>query len=69
MTANLRATAEVADAIGGGDFTMNAKRLSDKDILGISLERMTNNLRATAHVADAIADGDLTTEIKRLSDK
>jgi len=48
MTANLRATALVADAIGGGDFTMEAKRLSDKDTLGISLERMTNNLRGTA---------------------
>ena len=69
MTANLRATATVADAIGGGDFTMAAKRLSDKDTLGISLERMTTNLRATAKVADAIAEGDLSAEVKRLSDK
>jgi methyl-accepting chemotaxis protein len=69
MTANLRTTAHVADAIAGGDFTMEAKRLSDKDTLGISLERMTTNLRATAKVADAIADGDLTTEVRRLSDK
>ena len=69
MTANLRTTANVADAIAGGDFTMEARRLSDKDALGISLERMTANLRATANVADTIADGDLTTEVKRLSDK
>jgi methyl-accepting chemotaxis protein len=69
MTANLRATANVADAIGGGDFTMEAKRLSDKDTLGISLERMTANLRTTARIADAIGAGDLTTEVKRLSDK
>ena len=69
MTANLRATANVADAIGGGDFTMEAKRLSDRDVLGISLERMTANLRTTAKVADAIGGGDLTTEVRRLSDK
>jgi methyl-accepting chemotaxis protein len=69
MTANLRATVNVAEAISGGDFTTEIKRLSDKDALGIALERMTTNLRATAKVADAIADGDLTTEAKRLSDK
>ena len=69
MTANLRATAQVADAIGGGDFTMDARRLSDKDTLGISLERMTANLRAMAKVADAIAEGDLSTDTRRLSDK
>ncbi len=69
MTANLRATVNVAEAISGGDFTTEVKRLSDEDTLGIVLQRMTTNLRATAKVADAIADGDLTAEAKRLSDK
>lgn len=69
MTRNLRATAAVADAIAGGDFSNDTKRLSDKDTLGISLERMTANLRSTARVANAIAEGDLTTDVRRLSDK
>jgi methyl-accepting chemotaxis protein len=69
MTANLRGTVNVADAIAGGDFSNEVRRLSEKDTLGIALERMTANLRTTANVADAIADGDLTTEAKRLSDK
>jgi methyl-accepting chemotaxis protein len=53
MTANLNATASVADAIAQGDLTTNAKRLSDKDRLGIALETMIARLRAV--VADAIA--------------
>jgi methyl-accepting chemotaxis protein len=69
MTTNLRATVGIADAIAGGDFMNDVRRLSDKDSLGIALERMTANLRATASVADAIADGNLTTEARRLSDK
>ncbi len=34
MTANLNATAAVADAIAAGDLTVEAKRLSDEDRLG-----------------------------------
>ncbi|HEY5798126.1 MAG TPA: methyl-accepting chemotaxis protein, partial [Bosea sp. (in: a-proteobacteria)] len=45
MTANLNATAAVADAIANGDLTVQAKRLSDKDTLGISLENMLEKLR------------------------
>ncbi len=45
MTANLNATAAVADAIANGDLTVEAKRLSDKDTLGISLENMLEKLR------------------------
>jgi len=45
MTANLNATAAVADAIANGDLTVDAKRLSDKDTLGISLENMLDKLR------------------------
>ncbi len=45
MTGALRATAKVADAIAGGDLTVEAKRLSDKDTLGMALERMLEKLR------------------------
>jgi methyl-accepting chemotaxis protein len=45
MTVNLNATAKVADAIAGGNLTIDAKRLSEKDTLGIALERMVEKLR------------------------
>nr|WP_241003991.1 methyl-accepting chemotaxis protein [Magnetospirillum aberrantis] len=51
MTANLRATAGVAERIAQGDLTVQAKRLSDKDVLGIALETMVEKLREV--VADA----------------
>ena len=50
-------------------MSVEAKPLSDKDTLGLAMQRMTANLRATAKVADAIAQGDLTVEAKPLSDK
>ncbi|WP_026607114.1 HAMP domain-containing methyl-accepting chemotaxis protein [Methylocapsa acidiphila] len=53
MTANLSATAAVADEIAAGNLTVAAKRLSDKDRLGLALERMVEKLRAI--VADAIS--------------
>jgi methyl-accepting chemotaxis protein len=56
MTANLRATAEVANAIAGGDLTTAAKRLSDKDTLGIALERMLDKLRTVVTEASNAAD-------------
>jgi methyl-accepting chemotaxis protein len=52
MTANLNATAAVADAIAGGDLTVEAKRSSDKDRLGIALEQMLGSLRKV--VSEAI---------------
>ncbi len=45
MTANLRATAAVANSVAEGDLTIEAKPLSDKDELGIALERMVLKLR------------------------
>jgi methyl-accepting chemotaxis protein len=69
MTAALRGTVKIADAIADGDFSHQVERLSDRDSLGTALQRMTENLRATARIADAIADGELTTEAKRRSDK
>jgi methyl-accepting chemotaxis protein len=56
MTANLRATAGIADAIAGGDLTVVARPLSDKDTLGIALERMLGKLRTV--VTDASAAGE-----------
>ncbi len=69
MTANLRATATVADTIAQGDLTVEAKPLSSKDMLGLAMQRMTANLRETAKMADTIAQGDLTVEAKPLSGK
>jgi len=45
MVVTLNASAFVADAIASGDLTVEAKRLSDKDTLGIALERMLEKLR------------------------
>ncbi|MFT0877836.1 methyl-accepting chemotaxis protein [Rhodopseudomonas sp. G2_2311] len=45
MTANLNATAAVANEIAEGNLTADAKRLSDKDTLGIALEQMIHKLR------------------------
>ncbi|EJC81214.1 methyl-accepting chemotaxis protein [Rhizobium leguminosarum bv. trifolii WSM2297] len=69
MTANLRATAALADQIATGDLSTDAKPLSDKDTLGIAMQSMISNLRTTAGIADQIANGDLTVSPKPLSDK
>jgi methyl-accepting chemotaxis protein len=66
MTANLRATAQVADAIADGDLSVEAKPLSDKDALGLALQRMTEKLRAV--VADSLsAAGQVSTGAEQLS--
>ena len=69
MTANLRATAAVADRVAQGDLSTDAKPLSDKDTLGLAMQSMITNLRTTASVANQIANGDLTITPKPLSDK
>jgi methyl-accepting chemotaxis protein len=56
MTANLNATAKVADAISNGDLTVEAKRLSDKDTLGIALQNMLERLIGI--VTEAISASD-----------
>jgi methyl-accepting chemotaxis protein len=56
MTANLNATAAVADAISNGDLTVEAKRLSDKDTLGIALENMVAKLRTIVSQAIQAAE-------------
>ena len=52
MTLNLQATANVADAIAGGDLTVDAKPLSDKDTLGLALKGMVEKLRVV--VSDSL---------------
>ena len=52
MTANLNTTAAVANEIANGNLTVEAKRLSDVDTLGIALERMVEKLRQI--VAEAL---------------
>ena len=53
MTANLRATAAIAEKISEGDLTVRPTPLSDKDTLGIALQAMVERLRSV--VADAAA--------------
>ena len=45
MTVNLNATAALANQIAQGDLMVEAKPLSDKDTLGLALERMVEKLR------------------------
>lgn len=56
MTENLRATAKIADAIADGELTTEAKRRSDKDAIGIALERMLSRLRTVVTEASNAAD-------------
>ncbi|XUY29218.1 methyl-accepting chemotaxis protein [Agrobacterium sp. rho-8.1] len=56
MTGNLRNTAAVANEIADGNLTVTPRPLSDKDTLGISLQRMVERLRGV--VADALAAAD-----------
>ncbi len=56
MTANLRETAEVADAIAGGDLAVTVTRRSDSDTLGIALGSMVEKLRDIVTDANGAAD-------------
>jgi len=52
MTMNLNAMAAVANEIANGNLIVEAKRMSDKDTLGMALERMVEKLRQI--VAEAL---------------
>jgi methyl-accepting chemotaxis protein len=69
VTESLRGVAHVASQVADGDLSVKPKALSDKDVLGQSLQRMVSSLSSSAAVAERIAAGDLTVEPKRLSDK
>ncbi len=62
MVKNLNATAAIAAEIAEGDLTVQPKPLSEKDILGQSLETMVERLRAV--VADAIAASDNVSSVR-----
>jgi methyl-accepting chemotaxis protein len=56
MVENLRATAHVADKIADGDLSIDAKPLSEKDVLGLSLQRMLAKLREVVREASAASE-------------
>ena len=56
MTENLRVTAAMADKVADGDLTVQPKPLSDKDTLGLALERMVDRLRSV--VSNALSASD-----------
>lgn len=53
MVANLRTNAGLADRVADGDLTVEPKPLSDKDTLGLALQRMVQRLESV--VTDASA--------------
>jgi methyl-accepting chemotaxis protein len=53
MVEGLRASAAIAEQIANGDLTVTPKPLSDKDTLGLALEKMVSRLREV--IADVIA--------------
>ncbi|MEH3124207.1 MAG: methyl-accepting chemotaxis protein [Sphingomonas phyllosphaerae] len=55
MTVNLRKSAALADAIAGGDLTVDHQPLSDKDKLGHALVTMVERLRGVVGDASAAA--------------
>jgi methyl-accepting chemotaxis protein len=61
MIANLRATAIVADQIADGDLTVQPKPQSDKDTLGLAMQRMVERLRSVVGNAliasDSVSSG------------
>ena len=57
MNTSLAQMADVADRIAQGDLTVDAKRRSDTDRLGISLEKMIEKLREVMGGASASAYG------------
>jgi len=56
MVDNLEAAAAVATKISEGDLTVQAKVLSDRDVLGQSLQRMLQNLQNTVREVASAAD-------------
>lgn len=61
MIQNLQGTADTAIRISEGDLTVEAKLLSEKDLLGTALQKTPHNLRSTvrevSNAADNVASG------------
>jgi len=69
MTNNLKKAASIATSISEGDLSIEAKPLSERDVLGNAQQQMLDNLKKAAGVAVSISDGDLTVEATAHSDK
>ncbi|MFZ5775006.1 MAG: methyl-accepting chemotaxis protein, partial [Thermodesulfobacteriota bacterium] len=68
LVSNLRETAGIAEQIAMGNLEVEARVLSDKDLLGKSLQKVVDNLKNTAALAESISQGDLSVEAAPLSD-
>jgi len=66
MVVNLKGVAHVAASISAGDLTVEAKSLSDKDVLGQALIKMLDNLRKTVSEVAAAA-GNVASGSEQLS--
>jgi len=66
---NFKNTSGMAERIALGDLDVQAKILSEKDVLGKALAKMVENLKQTAAKAEQIAEGDLRGDVALLSDK
>ncbi len=69
MKDTIGATVRVAEKIAEGDLSVKVNILSEKDMLGKSLDRMVCNLKEAVEVAEKIAQGDLTVQAKAFSDR
>ena len=66
---NFKETSGMAERIALGDLDVQARILSEKDVLGKALARMVENLKQTADKAEQIAEGNLLGDVTLLSDK
>ena len=66
---NFKDVSGMAERIAMGDLEVQARILSEKDVLGKALAKMVENLKQTAAKAEQIAEGDLRGDVMLLSDK
>ncbi|MGE0086324.1 MAG: methyl-accepting chemotaxis protein [Desulfococcaceae bacterium] len=69
MKDTIGGTVRVAEKIAEGDLSVKVNILSEKDMLGKSLDMMVSNLKEAVQIAEKIADGDFTVQAKALSDR
>jgi len=69
MTDNLKKAASIAVSISQGDLSVEAKPLSERDVLGNAQKHMLDNLKKAAQVAVSISQGDLSVEANPLSER
>jgi methyl-accepting chemotaxis protein len=69
MVDNLQGAANVAVKISEGDLSVEARALSEKDVLGQAQRKMVENLKGAVNVAVKISEGDLAVEVKALSER